>query len=152
MQIFCPVNVDNWPYGPQNCTYKIGSWHYSLKDVNIHGKAGQFDLDDHDQDDVTFLTSQFTIEGLSVLRDESKYSCCTELYPHLSISIEFRRLKIWNENVANYNLTQIEASSAEKLRLSRSGRSSSGVVNPKSPIFWIFLSILFGFWAINNPI
>lgn len=148
MQIFCPVNVDNWPYGPQNCTYKMGSWHYSLKDVNIHGKAGQFDLDDHDQDDVTFLTSQFTIEGLSVLRDESKYSCCTELYPHLSISIEFRRLKIWNENVANYNLTQIEASSAEKLRLSRFGTSSSpqsGMQNLKSPILWVFMSILFAF-------
>ena len=122
----------------------MGSWHYSLNDVNIQGKAGQIDI----QTGVTFLKSQFIVEGVSVQRDESKYSCCTEMYPHLSISIVFRRLKLWNPSVANYNLTHIEASSAEKLRLSRFGTSSSpqsGMQNLKSPILWVFMSILFAF-------
>ena len=34
-QIFCPVNVEDWPYGQQNCTFRVGSWHYSLNDVDV---------------------------------------------------------------------------------------------------------------------
>lgn len=132
-QIFCPINAEQWPYGTQNCTYKMGSWHYSQKDVDIVGTADQFDPED-------FFTSQFAIEGLSVTKSASKYACCSELYPYLSISVIFRRLKLWTTPQNAYNLTHIPQS--QKLRFVRTSGATS---SPKSYVLWFFLSILLVF-------
>jgi hypothetical protein len=31
----CDVNYDNWPWGVQNCTFKVGSWVHSLIDMDV---------------------------------------------------------------------------------------------------------------------
>ena len=35
LQTFCKVNYDNWPWGEQNCTFKVGSWTYDLANLNL---------------------------------------------------------------------------------------------------------------------
>jgi hypothetical protein len=31
----CDVNYDNWPWGVQNCTFKVGSWVNSLEKMDV---------------------------------------------------------------------------------------------------------------------
>lgn len=34
-KLFCEPNYDGWPYGLQNCTFKVASYHYSKKDILV---------------------------------------------------------------------------------------------------------------------
>lgn len=31
----CAVNYQGWPWGEQNCTFKLGSWTYDMNEVDI---------------------------------------------------------------------------------------------------------------------
>lgn len=35
IQTHCAVNYENWPWGDQNCTFKVGSWTYDMENIDI---------------------------------------------------------------------------------------------------------------------
>ncbi len=37
-QSHCNVNYTNWPWGVQNCSLSLGSWTYSMKDMDVDFK------------------------------------------------------------------------------------------------------------------
>lgn len=34
-KLFCEPNYKDWPYGLQNCTFQVGSYHYSKQDILV---------------------------------------------------------------------------------------------------------------------
>ena len=93
-QIFCPVNVEEWPYGHQNCTFKMGSWHYSLNDVDVQPEESS--------DEEVFMSTQYEVESVTMARGEGTYDCCTEKYPHLMVSVAFKRVRQWSKGDNKY--------------------------------------------------
>lgn len=34
-KLFCKPNYNNWPYGIQNCTFKVGSYHFPPQELRV---------------------------------------------------------------------------------------------------------------------
>jgi len=82
-KIFCKVNYDNLPFGPQKCEFKIGSWHHSIKDLDVKVEST------HDTE--KFWNNHYEILNTNIERNEKTYSCCPEAYPRLEVALEFQQ-------------------------------------------------------------
>ena len=47
MQIYCKVDYDNWPFGPQKCEFKIGSWYHGLTKIDVKHWIPEGDETEH---------------------------------------------------------------------------------------------------------
>ena len=91
-KVFCKPNFDLWPYGKQNCTFKIGSWHHEKKDIDVAPKL--WDRTEYP------LQSQIELLNVTNIRGETDYSPYGS-YPYLLISIEFQRKQSYDNGVLN---------------------------------------------------
>ena len=85
-KIFCKVDYSNWPFGPQKCDFKIGSWYHGLTKIDVKDWVPEGDESEH------FWNNQYEVTNLEVSRHEQFYPCCpSEPYPHLLVKFEFQQ-------------------------------------------------------------
>ena len=85
-KIFCKVDYSNWPFGPQKCDFKIGSWYHGLTKIDVKDWVPEGDESEH------FWNNHYEVTKLEVSRHEQFYPCCpSEPYPHLLVNFEFQQ-------------------------------------------------------------
>ena len=98
-KVFCKPNYDLWPYGKQNCTFRIGSWHHEKKDIDVAPKI--WDSTEYP------LQSQIELLNVSNTRGETDYAPYGS-YPYLSISIEFQRKQFYHNGILSTLASELD--------------------------------------------
>lgn len=94
-KVFCKPNYIDWPFAEQNCTLKVGSFHYSIHDIDIQPRRSSSTTAGISEDEYP-LMDQVEILESSIWRDKNDYHSGTS-YPHVKFSVRFKRNKLFKD-------------------------------------------------------
>lgn len=88
----CGIDVEFFPFDDQQCQLRFLSWTYDGYRVDIQNKSTSADLSSY------MASGEFELISAKVVRQETKYSCCEEPYPHVTFTIHIRRKTLFYFN------------------------------------------------------
>ncbi|CAM1313573.1 Uncharacterised protein r2_g2412 [Pycnogonum litorale] len=85
----CPVDVTYFPFDDQKCILKLGSWTYDGLQVNVENSSSTADLTNY------IPNGEWELLSTRLVKNEVYYSCCTEPYGDVTLTITIRRKTLY---------------------------------------------------------
>ncbi|GFQ94997.1 neuronal acetylcholine receptor subunit alpha-6 [Trichonephila clavata] len=85
----CPVDVTYFPFDDQTCIMKMGSWIYDGLQVDVMNRTSEVDLSNY------VPNGEWELLDARIVRNVVYYSCCTEPFPDVTITLVIRRKTLY---------------------------------------------------------
>ncbi|CAL8129179.1 unnamed protein product [Orchesella dallaii] len=85
----CAVDVTYFPFDDQTCQLKLGSWTYNGFEVDVTNGTDEIDLKNY------VKNGEWDLLRADINRNVMVYSCCTEPFPDVTITLVIRRKTLY---------------------------------------------------------